>query len=53
MGVIEGAKALAELARSYDKIDLYKQAVELMGQVTSLATENFELKQEVADSNRT
>jgi hypothetical protein len=46
---IEGAKSLVELARAYDKMDLYQKAVELMAQVTELMQENFDLKTQLVE----
>jgi len=48
MGVIDGAKAIVSLAQEVGKIELYQQAVDLMAQVTEVAQENFQLKQDLA-----
>src|SRR5579859_192550 len=47
VNVIDAAKSLAELARAYKNMDLYKQAVDLMAQVTELAGENFKAQQTI------
>jgi regulator of replication initiation timing len=49
MAILENVKEVARLAQEIGKIDLYQKTVELMAQVTDLATENFELKQQVND----
>jgi hypothetical protein len=51
MGVVDGAKAVADLARAYDKLDLYRKAVDLMAEVTELANQNSELQAEVRRLN--
>jgi hypothetical protein len=43
---MDGAKKLADLARSYDKVDLYRQAVDLMAEVNALANQNAALESE-------
>jgi hypothetical protein len=35
VGIIENVKAVVDLSQEVGKIELYKQAVELMGQVTN------------------
>jgi hypothetical protein len=47
MGIIDNVKDVANLAREVGKMELYAKAVDLMAQVTELAQENFDLKQEL------
>jgi hypothetical protein len=49
MAILDNVKEVARLAQEYGKIDLYEKVVTLMAQVTDLAAENFELKQQVAE----
>src|SRR4051812_41754114 len=46
---IDTAKSVAKLAQTYQNRELYQQAVELMGQVTELAADNFTLKKRITE----
>ena len=48
MSLLDNVKDVAKLAQEVGKMELYQKAVELMAQVTELAEENFQLKQELA-----
>ncbi len=49
MGVIENVKEIANIVRQIDNIELYRQIVDLQGEVVGLVEENGRLKHEVAN----
>ena len=49
MGIIENTKEIADLVKKMGNIDLYKQIVELEGQIINLSRENHQLKVKLHD----